>query len=65
MTDYSEIRRLAKGRHISLTDLSETIGMWRNYFYEMERNGLDIPWNKLCVIADTLRVDPERLVRFE
>ena len=65
MTDFAEIRRLARGRKIPLTDLSESIGMWRMYFTEMERNGRDIPWDKLCVIAKYMRVDPERLVKFE
>ena len=65
MTDFAEIRRLARGRHIALMDLAETIGMWRNYFYVCEKDGLSIPWEKLCVIAKTLRVDPERLVKFD
>ena len=65
MTDYSEIKRLARGRHVSLTDIADKIGMWRKYFYIMERNGQDIPWDKLCVIAETLNVDPERLVKYE
>ena len=65
MTDFAEIKRLARGRHISLTDLSESIGMWRKYFYEYEKAGLDVPWDKICTIAEVLRVDPERLVKFE
>ena len=64
MTDYAEIRRLAKGRKLSLTDLAERIGMWRRYCYEMERQGRDIPWDKLCLIAGIMRIDPEELVRF-
>ena len=65
MTDYSEIRRLARGRKIALVDLSARIGMWRNYFHDMEKNGRDIPWDKLCAIAEMMNVDPERLVKFD
>ena len=65
MTDYKEIKRLAKCRRIPLTGLSEAVGLWRCCFETYEKENIDIPWGKLRVIAEILRVDPERLVRFD